>query len=107
MAYSRNALNGRIVNILNGDSSSVSWVEPHPHTLLLASSGLETSIKLWAPTRTEQILLDGDLTRMCLLNRTLSRLECSRLRIPQTFVSIVPEETNGSNDSTPNNCFVQ
>lgn len=44
-----NKKDGRFVHVLEGDRHIVNQVEPHPNIPVLASSGLEKSIKLWAP----------------------------------------------------------
>ncbi|KAK7019403.1 WD and tetratricopeptide repeat protein [Halocaridina rubra] len=38
-----------LVRVLPGDDSIVNCVQPHPHTCLLATSGIESFVKLWAP----------------------------------------------------------
>lgn len=38
-----------LVRVLPGDESIVNCVQPHPHTCLLATSGIESFVKLWAP----------------------------------------------------------
>ncbi|VDO94965.1 unnamed protein product [Soboliphyme baturini] len=40
---------GNIVRILHGDESIVNCLQPHPSVCLLATSGIETAVKLWAP----------------------------------------------------------
>lgn len=38
-----------LVRVLPGDESIVNCVQAHPHTCLLATSGIESVVKLWAP----------------------------------------------------------
>ncbi|XP_066969854.1 WD and tetratricopeptide repeats protein 1-like isoform X4 [Macrobrachium rosenbergii] len=45
--WDRNTTN--LVRVLPGDESIVNCVQPHPHTCLLATSGIESVVKLWAP----------------------------------------------------------
>jgi DDB1- and CUL4-associated factor 8 len=41
---------GRIVNVMKGDSSIVNSIQGHPHDgFVLASSGIESNVKLWQP----------------------------------------------------------
>jgi WD repeat-containing protein 42A len=40
----------KIVNILKGDKHVVNCIQGHPHMPILASSGIENDVKLWAPT---------------------------------------------------------
>ncbi|RZF34316.1 hypothetical protein LSTR_LSTR016590 [Laodelphax striatellus] len=37
------------VRILKGDSSIVNCLQPHPSSCLLASSGIDTTVRLWSP----------------------------------------------------------
>ncbi|CAH9107387.1 unnamed protein product [Cuscuta epithymum] len=41
---------GELVRLMKGDKDIVNQLESHPHISLLATSGLEKSIKLWAPS---------------------------------------------------------
>ncbi|CAH9079236.1 unnamed protein product [Cuscuta epithymum] len=45
---------GKLVNVMEGDRRVVNCIESHPHTAVLASSGIESDIKLWTPTATEK-----------------------------------------------------
>lgn len=36
---------------LRGDTQIVNCIAPHPHESLLASCGIDSTVKLWAPTR--------------------------------------------------------
>ncbi|XP_050724944.1 WD and tetratricopeptide repeats protein 1-like isoform X3 [Eriocheir sinensis] len=38
-----------LIRVLPGDESIVNCVQAHPHTCLLATSGIESVVKLWAP----------------------------------------------------------
>ncbi|CAL8100295.1 unnamed protein product [Calicophoron daubneyi] len=40
---------GNIVRILQADSSTVNCVQPHPSICLLASSGIDSVVRLWSP----------------------------------------------------------
>eukprot|EP01103_Thecamoeba_quadrilineata_P011669 TRINITY_DN2831_c0_g1_i1.p1 TRINITY_DN2831_c0_g1~~TRINITY_DN2831_c0_g1_i1.p1 ORF type:complete len:462 (-),score=70.58 TRINITY_DN2831_c0_g1_i1:959-2344(-) len=41
---------GRLVNMMKGDKHVVNCLEPHPRQPVLATSGIEHDIKIWAPT---------------------------------------------------------
>ncbi|RAL48431.1 hypothetical protein DM860_005855 [Cuscuta australis] len=45
---------GELVNLLEGDRHVVNCIVSHPHTSVLASSGIETDIKIWTPKATEK-----------------------------------------------------
>ncbi|XP_024539173.1 DDB1- and CUL4-associated factor 8-like protein 2 [Selaginella moellendorffii] len=45
---------GALVTMLKGDRRVVNCLEPHPHTAFLATSGMDKTIKLWAPTSVDR-----------------------------------------------------
>lgn len=40
---------GVVERVLRGDESIVNCLQPHPFTCLLASSGIDSVVRLWAP----------------------------------------------------------
>jgi len=40
---------GIVEKILRGDSSIVNCLQPHPFTCLLATSGIDSAVRLWSP----------------------------------------------------------
>ncbi|RZF35872.1 hypothetical protein LSTR_LSTR015408 [Laodelphax striatellus] len=46
---------GRLVMLLEADQHVVNCVQPHPHLPLLATSGIDYDVKLWAPVHTESV----------------------------------------------------
>lgn len=40
---------GIVEKILRGDSSIVNCLQPHPFTCLLATSGIDSAVRLWCP----------------------------------------------------------
>ncbi|EGO01923.1 hypothetical protein SERLA73DRAFT_177558 [Serpula lacrymans var. lacrymans S7.3] len=46
---------GKLVDILEGDGSVVNVIEGHPHLPLIAVSGIDTTIKLFAPVHRERL----------------------------------------------------
>lgn len=45
--WDRNTTN--IIKVLKGDDSIVNCLQPHPSTCLLATSGIENTVRLWSP----------------------------------------------------------
>ncbi|GJP52817.1 hypothetical protein CLOM_g11907 [Closterium sp. NIES-68] len=41
---------GRLVAMMPGDAHVVNCLEPHPSATILATSGIESTVKIWAPT---------------------------------------------------------
>ncbi|KAK1326476.1 hypothetical protein QJS10_CPA01g00327 [Acorus calamus] len=44
---------GELLRVMEADKRIVNCIEPHPHTTLLASSGIENDIKIWTPNARE------------------------------------------------------
>ncbi|CAH1414358.1 unnamed protein product [Lactuca virosa] len=43
-----------VVRVMEADKQVVNCIQPHPHTSMLASSGIESDIKIWTPTALEK-----------------------------------------------------
>lgn len=56
-----NKKGGKLVRVMEGDRRIVNQVEPHPNIPVLASSGLEKTIKLWVPMSDDILPLPHDL----------------------------------------------
>ena len=48
-----NKSTGELVNLLQGDRRVVNCLQPHPEFPILASSGIDYDIKIWAPIKEE------------------------------------------------------
>lgn len=70
----------RLVRVMVGDRRIVNHVEPHPTIPVLASCGLEKSIKLWAPMSNDICPLPRDLEDILESNRR-GREDHSRISI--------------------------
>lgn len=40
---------GELINLLRADNHVVNCVQPHPYLPILASSGIDHNVKVWAP----------------------------------------------------------
>ncbi|EFN54263.1 hypothetical protein CHLNCDRAFT_135819 [Chlorella variabilis] len=61
---------GVVQAVLKGDADTVNCLEPHPqHLLTMATSGIEDSIKLWAPTAEEPQVLGAAAERRMAANQ--------------------------------------
>ncbi|KAM0879915.1 hypothetical protein ACQ4PT_033911 [Festuca glaucescens] len=45
---------GKFLRAMEGDECIVNCIEPHPHTMTIASSGIDNDVKLWTPSAIEQ-----------------------------------------------------
>jgi WD repeat-containing protein 42A len=58
---------GKLVALMRGDDSVVNCLEPHPHATVLATSGIDYTVKVWAPYSERLIDLPQDAERVCFL----------------------------------------
>ncbi|KAL9250731.1 DDB1- and CUL4-associated factor 8-like protein [Drosera capensis] len=52
---------GELLRVMRGDRDVVNCIEPHPHTTMMASSGIESDIKIWTPKPLEKATLPPNL----------------------------------------------
>lgn len=45
---------GEILRVMQGDKHVVNCIEPHPYATMIASSGIESDIKIWTPNAMER-----------------------------------------------------
>ncbi|XP_044488047.1 DDB1- and CUL4-associated factor 8-like [Mangifera indica] len=48
---------GELIHVMKADKHVVNCIEPHPHSIVLASSGIESDIKIWTPEAIERATL--------------------------------------------------
>ncbi|KAF2322671.1 hypothetical protein GH714_028204 [Hevea brasiliensis] len=49
---------------MEADKHVVNCIEPHPHATVLASSGIETDIKIWTPKALERATLPTNIEQL-------------------------------------------
>lgn len=54
---------GDLVRVMKADKHVVNCIESHPHTAMLASSGIENDIKIWTPKATERAILPTNIQK--------------------------------------------
>ncbi|XP_009802647.1 uncharacterized protein [Nicotiana sylvestris] len=52
---------GDLVRVMEADKHVVNCIESHPHTAVLASSGIESDIKIWTPKAIERAILPANI----------------------------------------------
>ncbi|GKV23961.1 hypothetical protein SLEP1_g33630 [Rubroshorea leprosula] len=52
---------GELIRVIEADKHVVNCIESHPHTTVLASSGIETDIKIWTPKAEERAPLPENI----------------------------------------------
>lgn len=60
---------GKLVALMKGDDTVVNCLEPHPYATILATSGIEDTIKIWSPESERILDLPHDTDRVCLCPR--------------------------------------
>lgn len=58
---------GELLRVMEADKQVVNCIEPNPHTTALASSGIESDIKLWIPKAVERATLPKNIEKVCFL----------------------------------------
>lgn len=56
--------NGELIRVMEADKHVVNCIESHPHTAALASSGIESDIKIWTPKAEERATLPANLDEL-------------------------------------------
>ncbi|KAI3714182.1 hypothetical protein L1987_72777 [Smallanthus sonchifolius] len=54
----------KLVRVVEADKQVVNCIQPHPHTLMLASCGIDWDVKIWTPTGLEKALPPTNINRL-------------------------------------------
>ncbi|KAI5077907.1 hypothetical protein GOP47_0007731 [Adiantum capillus-veneris] len=60
---------GQLVSLMLGDDQVVNCLEPHPYATVLATSGLDHDVKIWAPTAEDRLPLPPDAEKVMEMNK--------------------------------------
>lgn len=60
-----NKKGGRLVRVMEADKHVVNCIESHPHSTVLASSGIEHDIKIWIPKAIDRAILPTNIQKVC------------------------------------------
>lgn len=55
---------GELIRVMEGDTNVVNCIECHPHTMVLASSGIDHDIKIWTPKAPERAVLPTNIEQV-------------------------------------------
>jgi WD repeat-containing protein 42A len=55
---------GELIRVMEADKSVVNCIECHPHTMVLASSGIDYDIKIWTPKALERVTLPTNIEQV-------------------------------------------
>lgn len=56
-----------IVRVMEADKQVVNCIQPHPHTPMLASCGIDRDVKIWTPTALEKAPPPTNIEKVCFL----------------------------------------
>jgi WD40 repeat protein len=68
--YLYDASSGVCLRTLKGDDDIVNCIRPHPHTAIIASSGIDSTVKLWSPSSIGMALAQNEVEACCAMNQT-------------------------------------
>ncbi|KAK4284885.1 hypothetical protein QN277_001658 [Acacia crassicarpa] len=55
---------GELIRVMEADNHVVNCIESHPHTMVLASSGIDNDIKMWTPKALEKATLPKNIEQV-------------------------------------------
>lgn len=58
---------GELIRVMEADQYVVNCIESHPHTMVLASSGIDHDIKIWTPKAMERAKLPTNIEKVCFI----------------------------------------
>lgn len=62
---------GELIRVMEADNNVVNCIESHPHTMVLASSGIDHDIKIWTPKALERAVLPKNIEKVCFFHHEL------------------------------------
>ncbi|XP_057501464.1 uncharacterized protein LOC130785322 [Actinidia eriantha] len=60
---------GELIRVIEADKYVVNCIESHPHTTVLASSGIENDIKIWTPKALDRATLPSNIEKVMIPHR--------------------------------------
>lgn len=82
---------GRLIKMLHGDEAVVNCVQCHPYDCVVATSGIDSTIKIWTPTASVPSLVAGGAAGPETSN-VLDAMESSQRRLCRTREAVLPFE---------------
>ncbi|XP_060199008.1 protein ALTERED SEED GERMINATION 2 isoform X1 [Lycium barbarum] len=82
---------GRLIKMLHGDEAVVNCVQCHPYDCIVATSGIDSTIKIWTPTASVPSLVAGGAAGPETSN-VLDAMESNQRRLCRTREAVLPFE---------------
>ncbi|KAJ4851545.1 hypothetical protein Tsubulata_019460 [Turnera subulata] len=92
---------GELVRVMEADKHIVNCIEPHPHTTVLASSGIENDIKIWTPKAVERAVLPENIEQVMVPDHDCWHLTSDDEEDDDFF------DDDGVSDASPNDLMLQ
>lgn len=55
---------GKLIRVMEADKHVVNCIVSHPHTMVLASSGIDNDVKIWTPKALEKAILPKNIEKV-------------------------------------------
>ncbi|KAK7280600.1 hypothetical protein RJT34_25665 [Clitoria ternatea] len=94
---------GQLIRVMEADKHVVNCIESHPHTMVLASSGIEHDIKMWTPKAAEKATLPKNIEQKPKARGWMYRIASPEDLMLQLFSlprRRIRRESNGENSAT-------
>ncbi|KAL7127712.1 hypothetical protein ABFS83_14G269600 [Erythranthe nasuta] len=82
---------GRLIKMLHGDDAVVNCIQCHPHDCVIATSGIDSTIKIWSPNSPVASIVAGGAAGPETSN-VLDAMEGNQRRLCRTRETILPFE---------------
>lgn len=80
---------GRLVNVLAGDKHVVNCIQPHPTLNVIATSGIDYDIKMWAPTDEQTNFNEPEAEELMKRNDVMLRETRDTITVPASFMILL------------------
>lgn len=80
---------GRLVNVLQGDKHVVNCIQPHPTLNVIATSGIDYDIKMWAPTDEKSNFNEPEAEDLMKRNDIMLKETRDTITVPASFMILL------------------
>lgn len=84
-----NKQTGRLVNVLQGDKHVVNCIQPHPTLNVIATSGIDYDIKMWAPTDEKSNYNEPEAEELMKRNDIMLKETRDTITVPASFMILL------------------
>lgn len=95
-----NKKTGRLVNVLQGDKHVVNCIQPHPTLNVIATSGIDYDIKMWAPTDEKSNFNEAEAEDLMKRNDVMLKETRDTITVPASFMILLLSSLSRSRPTT-------